>query len=287
MARDLSTRPAPPGWYADPGGTVDQRYWDGAHWTQGAVVDGVVAERPLPLVPPPDDLRAVLPAAAAGWGLLGWVVGMVGATVGLIGSRAVTDNLLVHLLASQTLLWAGLMGAVLIDSRRYGSGRIRRDYQLCLRGKDVALGVSLSLVARVAAGGVAVLVLLLTNEDVDALPSQVDAYERSTAALVAVVIIAVFAAPVVEELFFRGLLMRSLEPSLKPAGAIAVQAVLFGAVHVSDVGWRQNVAIMSSLAVTGAILGVLVFATKRLGPAIWLHATFNGIAAVVIVAQHV
>jgi uncharacterized protein len=155
-----------------------------------------------------------------------------------------------------------------------------------LRGRDVALGVSLSVATRIVAGGTAVIVLLLTGAEIDALPSQVDAYERSDAAILAIVVLAVIGAPVVEELFFRGLLMRSLEASLRPAGAIAVQAVLFGLVHVSDVGWRQNLAIVSSLAVAGAVLGALVYWTKRLGPAIWLHASFNAFAAIVLVAQH-
>jgi len=36
------------GWYADPGGTFDARYWDGSQWTEQVMDSGIARSRPLP-----------------------------------------------------------------------------------------------------------------------------------------------------------------------------------------------------------------------------------------------
>jgi len=44
----------PAGWYPDPTGQVEQRYWDGAQWTEHVVTGGVQGTSPLaPAVAPP------------------------------------------------------------------------------------------------------------------------------------------------------------------------------------------------------------------------------------------
>jgi hypothetical protein len=42
----------PPGWYADPLGTAEMRYWDGSEWTEHVSTGGVQSVAPLPLPPP-------------------------------------------------------------------------------------------------------------------------------------------------------------------------------------------------------------------------------------------
>lgn len=43
----MSSRPQP-GWYADPAGACDLRWWDGDRWTDAVVLAGVQARSPLP-----------------------------------------------------------------------------------------------------------------------------------------------------------------------------------------------------------------------------------------------
>ena len=38
-----------PGWYDDPSGIADLRWWDGTRWTDATVEDGVPSARPLPV----------------------------------------------------------------------------------------------------------------------------------------------------------------------------------------------------------------------------------------------
>ena len=293
-----------PGWYADPWHQARWRYWTGARWTRAtsgvAPPDGDVGRRdalrkramsmPAPWPPPLPmvlrDRRVDLPASAFGWGMLGLLIGIVGSAVGAIVVHLLTDSLAVEVVVSQSLLWLGLIGAVVFNARRYGTGRIRDDYQVGFRGVDVPIGLGLSLGLRIATGVIAVVVLLLLGADATALPNVVDDYRHSTAALVVTIVIVVVGAPVVEELFFRGVLMRSLEPSLRPGGAIVVQALIFGSLHVNPNGtWQQNVALTIALAAAGAGLGATAYVAKRLGTSMWTHGFFNTFAAVVIVAN--
>lgn len=75
-------------------------------------------------------------------------------------------------------------------------------------------------------------------------------------------------APVVEELFYRGVVQRSLVGRLGPFLGITIASLIFGAVHFRLVE-------LAPLAAVGAGLGILYWKTGRLLPAIMGHVTFN------------
>ena len=81
---------------------------------------------------------------------------------------------------------------------------------------------------------------------------------------------AVFIAPPVEEMVFRGFLYRPLERSLGAAGAIGVTAVGFGLIH-----WPQSWQIAFFMTLAGICLGVMRWKTGSLWPPILLHAGAN------------
>jgi membrane protease YdiL (CAAX protease family) len=277
---------SPPGWYPDPGGTAEQRYWDGGQWTDGVVVGGAVEEQPLPPQPVDRDQRAGLPPIAAAWALIGVVAGIAGATLAVLAARAVTDSLVAELAASQVVLWTGVLVPVVVASRRYGTGSLVRDHQLCWRPTDVPLGLGMSLAARIAAALAATVAVLATGLDADAFPNQLDVFRDERAALYLVFVFALAGAPIIEELFFRGLLQRSLQPAIGVTGAIAVQGLLFGAAHATAIAtWQQNVVLVAMLGTVGVVAGVLVHTTKRLTPAMWMHFFFNALAVVVTASQ--
>jgi membrane protease YdiL (CAAX protease family) len=82
-------------------------------------------------------------------------------------------------------------------------------------------------------------------------------------------------APLVEELFFRGLLLRSLQRRVPDWAAVVVSAVAFGIAHGSALPVDAVLLVMISLTVFGAILAILAIRTGRLGPSIVTHAVFN------------
>lgn len=98
---------------------------------------------------------------------------------------------------------------------------------------------------------------------------------RSTLTTIIIVIIAVIGAPIVEELFFRGLLMSGLVSRWGAAIGIILQAVLFGLVHLGPTDARGNLGVFLLIAPLGAMLGILRYSFKRLGPGIVTHALYN------------
>jgi membrane protease YdiL (CAAX protease family) len=93
----------------------------------------------------------------------------------------------------------------------------------------------------------------------------------------------VVVGPVVEELYFRGLLQRSAIRRLGPIAGIVLPALAFGLVHTStDLSGWSLAALVTALAAFGAVLGVLAHRTGRLGPGLVAHATFNALTLIAL-----
>jgi membrane protease YdiL (CAAX protease family) len=84
---------------------------------------------------------------------------------------------------------------------------------------------------------------------------------------------------VVEEIFFRGLVLRALLGRLPVPAAVAVSGLAFAFAHFEPVQF-------AGLAVFGAVLGLLAWWTGRLGPGIAAHAAFNAAALLTLIHGH-
>lgn len=93
------------------------------------------------------------------------------------------------------------------------------------------------------------------------------------------VVLATGVAPVLEELLFRGLVLRGLMLRLGFWPAALVSSVCFGLFHAQGLG-RDAVVIVVATAVFGLGLCVLARRTGRLGPGIGVHAVRNAVAIV-------
>lgn len=281
---------APPGWYSDPGDARQYRYWDGRVWTAGVARDGQVREQPITpqsaaqVWAEREDHRTQWPARSVFIG----VGGALGATVAAAGvhfgvDTVLGDQPLVSFVAAQLTLWAGLLITCAIVSRRYASDRLLEDYALSFRALDLARGAVLSIIARVIA--VPVIVPLVILLDLDSKESLNDLEDVATGPLgvTFTLIFLLMGAPLVEELFFRGLLQRSLESRFAPAVAIGIQALLFGMAHLSVPLEAANAVVFAGTAVAGIVLGISAWRYHRLGPGIVAHSLFNLVPAVVIV----
>ena len=278
----------PAAWYPDPSGVGELRYWNGTAWTPGVVIGGQVTERPMPWPPvgaaaPSPDERVDLPGRAAWYGLGGFVAGVVAGIVLAVASAALGLPEFVALLLNVAGLWTGLLGACWLASRRYGSGNIRHDYGLEFSGADVGWGIVASLAARFA-GAIAIIPFLFgsrrflgTNQGVF---GEVD---DSVPAFVVFAVIAVVGAPLVEELFFRGLLLRSLTTAVGIAGAVVIQALLFGLAHVSPLLGLANLSVVTIITVAGVVFGITAW-KRRVATSVAAHSFFNLVAVLIAAA---
>ncbi len=85
---------------------------------------------------------------------------------------------------------------------------------------------------------------------------------------------------VCEEFYFRGYLMGALQKAVRPATAIVVSALLFGAFHVIATSALSTERFLPSTFM-GLILGWLCYRTQSVLPGMLLHATHNGLLLMV------
>lgn len=100
--------------------------------------------------------------------------------------------------------------------------------------------------------------------------------------VIAIVITAVVVAPLVEEVVFRGLVMRSLLSVMHPVVAIGLQAVLFGVAHVDPVRGVGNIGLALVLSGVGVALGGAAYLLRRIGPSVVAHAILNGVVMILV-----
>lgn len=92
-------------------------------------------------------------------------------------------------------------------------------------------------------------------------------------------------APVAEELFFRGLVLRAAEKRWNTNAGIAISTVLFTIPHYSGAGWQGTAVLFTAIACIGLALAIVTVKTNRLGPAIIAHMCFNGLVVTTILAS--
>ena len=94
----------------------------------------------------------------------------------------------------------------------------------------------------------------------------------------------IVAAPVFEEVLFRGFLFESLQQSvLRPTGAVLVTSALWAGVHL-----QYDAYGIATIFAFGTVLGLARLRTRSICPCILMHALMNSIASVevaVLVAQ--
>jgi membrane protease YdiL (CAAX protease family) len=173
-------------------------------------------------------------------------------------------------------LWFGLAGSAIYASRRKGSRRLSEDFGLRIELADVPVGLVAGIAAQlILIPGLALLLSPLLGKPEVSGPVEDLLDSAKGFALVGLFLFVVVGAPLVEELFFRGLLFRSLRRRLRPAYAIGIAGVLFGLAHPQDLPVKALVLVMVSLAAFGALLAYLAHRYGRLGPCIVAHAAFN------------
>jgi uncharacterized protein len=194
--------------------------------------------------------------------MLAIVVGSI--WIGVTGEEEVTLGLTVTTLFAQ---WTGMLGGTVLASRRRGTGRLAADVGLRVERRDILPGIAAGVLSQL------VLLPLLYIPMARELTGL-----GSGAGLVLLSVMIVVGAPLVEEIFFRGLLQQSLTRRFGPGWALGGSAVLFGLTHFQPL-------LLPGLIAFGVVLGLLARRSGRLGPAVIAHMAFNAVTVIALTAS--
>ncbi|MGH2719191.1 MAG: lysostaphin resistance A-like protein [Actinomycetota bacterium] len=230
------------------------------------------------------DGRVRLPKRAWGLAASGIVGAFVGSIIGQILAQVIAVNNKVLLTAlAQAGLWAGLLLPVMLASKWYGSGSIWRDFGIRRERHDLWRGMGFSVLGRVA-GLVLVVPIIALNAKFSGSDVQSITGAKGDWPLYALMIaIALIGAPFVEELYFRGLLLRSLVPLTGTATAIGLQAAIFASMHLKPSYGLGNVSVFLAVGVMGVVQGIIAERYRRLGPAMFSHGIYNLAAVLALI----
>jgi uncharacterized protein len=235
------------------------------------------------------------------YAVIGFLVGQIGALIfGYIaGAIAGKTSAQMTAIASASVppewyvvttllgLWIGFIGAPWLASRTQGTHHFFRDLGVRFRVIDL-LGILIGV------GGQILVAIMYApfQHDIKNFngPSQRLTGASHGTGFVIIAIATVLLAPAMEELFFRGLLLKALVRLFTKLGAVGgariagvilaviVDGLLFGLAHGE---WIQ----LAGLATFGAILAAVSYRTGRLGMNMVAHASFNLVAIIAIAAN--
>ena len=181
---------------------------------------------------------------------------------------------------------AGSFGALLATvvflillSKYRGSRSLSADFGLALRIGDwpwLVAGVGVALVANY---GVVVIDAIAGSKQQQDVARAIE-HSGTLARVIGAVAVVVF-APLAEELLFRGLLLRGL---LRRVGAVPAAAVCGGAFAVGHLIDPNAAPFLAPLALLGVISSMRAIRTGELSQSILLHAGFNLLSAISLLA---
>ena len=214
--------------------------------------------------------------------IAGILAGKTGAQMTIITKASVPPEW--YVVSTLIGLWIGFIGAPWLASRTQGTRHFFRDLGVRFRVIDL-VGIAIGV------GGQILVAIMYApfQHDIKNFngPSQKLTGGSHGAGFVIIAIFTVLFAPAMEELFFRGLLLKGLVRVCTKVGgaggaraagvvlAVIVDGLLFGLAHGE---WIQ----LAGLAVFGMILATVSYRTGRLGMNMVAHASFNLVAIIAI-----
>jgi membrane protease YdiL (CAAX protease family) len=227
-----------------------------------------------------------LPLVGLGVGI---VLATLFSTVAIVAQHASVQSALdspATLAADEVGLWIALVGSALLASRRYGTRHLGHDFGLKIRPwPDIPLGLLIGVICQLVVVPVLYLPFEIGNSTFSRTLSQpaknlvgVGKGEGS----VVVALIVLVGAPLIEELFFRGLLLSALRSTFRHLPSrldLVVSIVSCGAIF--GLAHFELLQFLGLFAV-GVIFAALTTKVKRLGLTIFAHCGFNLVAFLLV-----
>jgi membrane protease YdiL (CAAX protease family) len=297
--------PPPPGWYPDPGDRALCRWWTGWDW---GPYTAPVPTAPTPMTPTPmaparrgraldaavARMRHLSPQRWGAWPVLIPLLSLVGLViasgVAVVLLAPDIDNIPTILSISVTAVFEVLLGvSVWLGGRRIAArnGGWAQTFGLRRpRWRDLGyagIGLIATFAARIAVGIVAA---ILSHGKAAEEAQNLDFDSISTAGIVLLVVLTVLWAPFIEELLFRGILLRTFMRRLRFWPAALWSSAIFAIAHTYEVDTLTGAATLAaSVACLAIVNSYLNRWTDSLVAGMLVHAASNLVAVVVIVAQ--
>lgn len=257
--------PAPPGWHYQP--TLGRwLWWDGIRWIDPGPPPEPTTQRWWPELPPIRFGAAVTSVVF----LIAFFA------IQQVVAAGDPDSVAVGIAAFGVLglMVFGMPAVALLASRQFGSSGMLKSIGVRIRWIDLPLAIP---------GLIAMFVTIVATNLLFAafqapIGSNLEGYGDGgmpQSEYVFLIFISVIAAPIVEELLFRGALFRGLLDKMGLWPALILQGLIFGSMHYTPgQGWG-NVNLIMSLGALGVLLGLMAKLTGRLGLPMVAHALFN------------
>ncbi|MFT7473470.1 MAG: membrane protease YdiL (CAAX protease family) [Verrucomicrobiales bacterium] len=204
--------------------------------------------------------------------------GHLGRTVAQLTNGEALRNDAVPLLWQMLLLIPGWIALIGVSWLAAGAlQRVRTGWSLRGEISDVPAGIGVGLFLQIpmmVIVGIVMQAVLGDFEPSGRALALVDGIAGPLDVIVLVLAVAV-GAPIVEELFYRGIVQASLVRRFGPIIGIGVASLVFGAVHLSLIE-------LAPLTVAGLGFGIIAWRSGRLLPAVIAHMTFNSFTLVVL-----
>ena len=222
--------------------------------------------------------------------LAGLVASLAGTAIGIaLGMGGPLDELTL-VVPPEMLFWValpaqffGMLLALAWVSQRRGSGNLTNDFGFSIRLQDagyILLGMLLLLALGLA---ISPLAEFLGADETPQVTTEAISRATDLPTQIIIVLAVAVATPIVEELTFRGLLLRYLEERMTPRRALVISAGLFGMFHI--LGTNGSAGAIIALVQTflaGLVLAYVTQKSGKLSRAIFIHGGFNLITILVL-----
>ena len=220
------------------------------------------------------------------WGvrhvIYGWLLGQVAVILVVIAINAfdsaidLDDPSLEITAILQAALWVGTLG---IPMWLYlVKGVSWKEFGWEFQKNDILPGLLIGLGTQVAAG-LLYLPLVLIFDGIDVSEPARELVDKATGFGVFLLFLVVaIGAPLVEELFYRGLTLKAFEKKMSNRLALVLSSLVFAIAHLQLIQFP-------ALFLFGFVAGYLARKYDRLGRAVWAHVGFNTTTVVALLLQ--
>ena len=220
------------------------------------------------------------------WGvrhvIYGWLLGQVAVILVVIAINAfdsgidLDDPSLEITAILQAALWVGTLG---IPMWLYlVKGVSWKEFGWEFQKNDILPGLLIGLGTQIAAG-LLYLPLVLIFDGIDVSEPARELVDKATGFGVFLLFLVVaIGAPLVEELFYRGLTLKAFEKKMSNLLALVLSSLVFAIAHLQLIQFP-------ALFLFGFVAGYLARKYDRLGRAVWAHVGFNTTTVLALLLQ--